>query len=472
MTDHAAHCVIGAGPSGLACADVLTRASAPCRVLEQDADVGGMCRTIDFHGYLFDLGGHRFLSKDPGVNALWRSVLGDDLHQVQRLSRIFYRRRFFNYPLSFLNTFWNLGPVESVWSVGSFFASKVFHRGDEETFEGWIIRHFGRRLYEIFFKSYTEKVWGMECRHISAEWAKQRIMGLSLRAALQKALLGHSARAGRTLYERFLYPVRGPGQFYGRLADRITDAGGEITRQARVERIFWCGRSVEAVGVTGPDGDVRRMTVDHLFSSMAAGDVIRAMDPRPPEAVIAAAEQLRFRGFISVNVILDKETVFPDQWIYVHSPEVKLGRIQNYKNWSPAMVADYHKTTLGLEYFCSPGDAVWEMNDEDMIGFALDELERTGIVSRRYLINAFVTRCPQAYPVYALGYRAALETVRHYLTGFENLYMMGRQGLFRYCNSDHAMIMGRLAAEKALGRSSADLWATDGKNGYLETEDL
>ncbi len=461
--------IAGAGPAGLACALSLARRGREAIVVEKDSRAGGLCQTIDFNGCLFDMGGHRFLTRIDEIDALWRETLGEELLRVKRLSRIFYRGRFFKYPLSFLDTFLNLGPAESVLCIGSYLKDRVSKPADDATFEGWITNRFGRRLYRIFFDVYTQKVWAIPCKDLSADWARQRIQGLSLKVALRKAILGSLTSGPKTLTEEFLYPRRGPGQFTDRLQDEAAGRGVRFVMNTAVTEVEHDGRTVLAAGLRSPHSPgTKTVPVSHLISSMPLPRLINALRPLPPEPVLAAASKLKFRSFLVVNIILARKNLFPDQWIYVHSPEVRLGRIQNYKNWSPAMILDPDKTSLGLEYFCDEGDAFWRKTDAELIAFALGELARIGIGSREHFVSGFVVRRPDAYPVYAREYREPLRIVSGFLACFGNLLTIGRAGLFRYCNSDLALRMGLLAADKVLGSAATDLWNLGRERDYLE----
>jgi len=464
--------ILGAGPAGMACAYTLAKANAPLTILEKNSEPGGLCRTLNFHGYLFDIGGHRFLSKSEEINDLWHEVMGDDMLRVKRLSRIYYRRKFFNYPLSFSNTFWNLGPVESALCVGSYLRAKFNRSLQDSTFEGWAIKHFGRRLYNIFFKSYTEKVWARTCSTISSDWAIQRIRGLSLKVAIQNALSGNKRHSPKTLTKEFLYPRTGPGDFYHRMAEQIALENRKILYNSNVVRIGHDGEKISSVMTQKPsNGRQHReeVPVDYLFSSIPLPEMIKSLNPRPPYSVLEAADRLAFRNLVVVNVILKKEHIFDDQWIYMHSPDILMGRIQNYKNWSPAMVLDSGKTSLGLEYFCTREDNIWNMDDINLIDFAMSELEKTGIASRRDFIDGFVVRESNVYPVYYLGYKRDVATIREYLNGFRNMQVIGRGGLFRYDNSDHALLTGIYAAKNFLKEGPYDVWAADTDKEYLES---
>jgi protoporphyrinogen oxidase len=451
--------IIGAGPAGMACAYTLAKKGYCPIVIEKEDAPGGLCRTLNFENYLFDIGGHRFLTDSKEVDNLWHEIMGDDLIRVRRLSRIYYRKRYFNYPLSFFNTFWNLGLVESFSCVSSYLKCKYFQHRDDDTFKGWIINRFGKRLYDIFFKTYTEKVWAVPCEDISADWAKQRISGLSLKVAIQKTLLRIKGSTPKTLCEEFLYPERGPGEFYQRLKELLLTFGVKFKFGSNIINIRHDGKKVASVVIEKRDnGEKEELPVDYLFSSMPLPVLMKSMLPQPPEDIIQTAHKLEFRSFIAVNIVLDKENIFPDQWLYIHCPEVKLGRIQNYKNWSRAMALDLKKTSLGLEYFCTEGDSLWRMNDMDMINFALSELEKIGIVSRRHLINGFVIRLANVYPVYSIDYRNNINIIQRYLDRFSNFQTMGRSGLFRYCNSDHALLTGIYCARKLLGENAPCVW--------------
>lgn len=460
--------IIGAGPAGMACAYTLAQNGRTSVVISDEKVVGGLCQTIEFSGYLFDIGGHRFLSKSDLINAIWQEVMGEDLLKVRRLSRIFYRKSFFNYPLSFFNTFSNLGPIESLRCIASYGYCRLAKPGDDQTFEGWIINRFGKRLYKIFFDTYTRKVWAVPCKDISADWAVQRIRGLSLRVAIKKALLGASSRSPKTLAEEFFYPKRGPGQFYARFEKKLQEQGTQFLLGKKAVRVNRNGEKVISIAVRDKNGSEEEIAVDYLFSSMPLTQLIRSLNPPAPEAIRSAVSNLKFRSFLVVNVILDCKALFPDQWIYVHSPDVKIGRIQNYKNWSPFMTVNPSRTSLGLEYFCTEGDELWEMNDVDLIDLALEELDNIGIVSRKHLINGFVVRRRNVYPVYSLDYQKSLDVVREYLLRFENLQTMGRTGLFRYDNSDHAMLSGIAAAKNYLSKCHYNLWSQGPQQEYLE----
>lgn len=461
--------ILGAGPAGMACAYNLAEANQPSLVIEKYDIPGGMCRTINYYGYFFDVGGHRFLSKSEEINKLWQKVMNKDMLKVKRVSRIYYRKRYFNYPLTFFNTFWNLGLIESFLCIASYLRYKI-KSSDDTTFEGWITNRFGKRLFEIFFKTYTEKIWGVATKNISADWAAERIRGLSLKIAIQKALLGARKGIPKTLSDEFLYPRTGSGEFYQRLYELTLKRGGQFVFNKNVIRIKHNSQRVLAVEIQDCHNYKKEeLVTDYLFSSIPLPVFIKILDPPPPENILVCAKKLQFRSHIAANIILDKEHVFPDQWIYIHSPNVKLGRIQNYKNWSSVMVKDTKKTSLGLEYFCTEGDYLWNMNDIDLINFALQELEKVGIASRHYLIDGFVVRQPNAYPVYYLGFRQHLNVIQNYIEKISNLQIVGRGGLFRYGNSDYALLTGIYSARNFLGENNYNIWEMDAERTYLES---
>jgi len=461
--------IIGSGPAGMACAYTLAKSGISPLILEKEPVAGGLCRTIDFKGYLFDIGGHRFLSKSPEINLFWPEIMGDRLLRVKRLSRIYYRKRYFNYPLSFFNTLFNLGPVDSFLCLGSYLKHVYTKPSAQDTFEGWITSKFGRLLYEIFFKSYTEKIWGIPCKEISSDWASQRIRGLSLGAAIIKALFGLEAGAPKTLCTEFLYPSQGPGEFYTALKALTEKNGADFLFGKKVLRIRHSGyRIVSCMVEDRATGIQQELPVAYLFSSIPLSIFIRALDPPAPQKVLQAAGFLSFRSFLVVNVILNRPDIFKDQWVYVHSPQVKLARIQNYKNWSAGMVSDMRKTSLGLEYFCFEGDALWLMSDTQLIEFALNELESIGISAHAYFLDAFVTRHADAYPVYRLGYQEKRKLIFDYVKQFTNFQTLGRAGLFCYGNSDHALLTGIYAAKNYLRQGDFDLSSVNADKEYLE----
>ncbi|MCG8589532.1 MAG: NAD(P)/FAD-dependent oxidoreductase [Proteobacteria bacterium] len=459
--------IIGGGPAGLTAADELCRLERPACVFESDAVVGGIARTVAYRGYRFDIGGHRFFTKVPVVQQRWEEVLGGDMLQRSRLSRIFYGSRFFDYPLRPANALLGLGPVEAVRIGASWLRAQLFPERDERTFEDWVSNRFGRRLFEIFFKTYTEKVWGMPCSEISADWAAQRIRNLDLLTAVRNAFLGgRSGQVVTSLIEQFHYPRLGPGMMWERVRDRVEAQGVPVHMGTRVSRLQHAGGRIRAAEVCDADGP-RVEAGAHFLSSMPIRELILALDPPAPEAVQAAARRLRYRDFLTVGLILDREPPFEDNWIYVHSPAVRVGRIQNYRQWSPEMVPGPDRWSLGLEYFVQEGDDLWSQDDKELIALARRECAQLGLVPEADVSDGVVIRMPKAYPVYDDVYREALAVIREYLSGFSNLQLIGRNGQHRYNNQDHSMLTAIYAAQNVAG-AQHDVWDVNVDEDYHE----
>ncbi|MEI6084580.1 MAG: NAD(P)/FAD-dependent oxidoreductase, partial [Verrucomicrobiota bacterium] len=443
--------IIGGGPAGLTAAYELAQAGRRAVVLEKDTVLGGIARTVNYKGYRFDIGGHRFFTKVPAVERFWRAVLADsEFLRRDRLSRIYYTKKFFFYPLRAWNALSGLGFWNSLCIVASYVWAQLFPIQPELTFEQWVTNRFGARLYRTFFKSYTEKVWGIPCDQISAEWAAQRIKGLSLLAALKNALL-QQPNTIKTLIDAFDYPRLGPGQMWETVATLIQAHGHEIRSDAPVEKIHWtAGR------VTGVETD-ELVTGSYYLSSMPLRELIEKLSPAAPAPVRQAAAQLHYRDFLTVALIVNRRDVFPDNWIYIHDPDVKMGRIQNFKNWSPDMVPDQNKTCLGLEYFCFAGDGLWTMPDAELIELAKRELEQVGLARAAEVEDGTVVRMPKAYPVYDGAYGEHLAVVREFLGSLENLQVIGRNGMHKYNNQDHSMYTAMLAVKNICG-GRYNLW--------------
>jgi protoporphyrinogen oxidase len=457
--------IIGAGPAGLAAARQLVNTQHfQVHVLEKADKVGGISRTESHNGYLFDIGGHRFFSRDPVITGLWQEMLGRDFLTVRRRSRIFYRRRYFSYPLNLWETVGNLGSMESLISCLSYLKAKIFPFADEDTFEQWTVNRFGRRLYEMFFKSYTEKVWGIPCTRIRSDWAAQRIKGLSFRTALSHALFRNTDTV--SLIEAFSYPRLGPGMMWEKFSHEIQAAGGSVELGSPVVAIHHTDGLVREVSYRQADDIVRR-PADEVVASLPLDNLISIMDPSPPPEILEAASKISYRSFIIIILVFDEEDLFPDQWLYIHSPEVTVGRIQNFKNWSPAMVPDQRTTSLGLEYFCDENDTLWSSDDQDLIRLAIQEIGHLGIARAGKVIDSCVLRQPKAYPVYDEHYREHVEVLKTYLGQIRNLQTIGRNGMHRYSNMDLAMTSGILAAQNITG-ARHDLWQLGNSADYLE----
>lgn len=457
--------IVGAGPAGLGAALELTEHGHTPIVLEQHRTVGGLARTETYRGHRFDIGGHRFYTKLPEVEARWRALLGPDFRRVRRRSRIHWNGAFLAYPLSLPDAARHLGFAEGARAVASYCRARVSRPGDERTFEDWVVARFGRRLYEQFFRTYTEKVWGVPCNRIAADWAAQRIHGLSLgRAILQATGIGRGRV--RSLIEEFDYPRLGPGMMWERCRDVVEARGGRVQTDTEVVGIRRDGFRVTGVVCRNAAG-MCPLPARQLVSSMAITDLVARLDPPAPLSVQDAARGLRHRAFIVVALVLRGARLFDDQWLYVHTPEVRVGRIQNFKNWSPDLVTTADTTTLGLEYFCDEGDDLWSMADDALCALASRELAQLGLAARSDVTDAVVVRQPKAYPVYDPGYRERLDVLRRFLDRFENLQTIGRNGLHRYNNQDHAMLTGILAARRLLG-GSHDVWAVSAERAHYE----
>jgi protoporphyrinogen oxidase len=463
--------IIGAGPAGLTAAYELSKTGTPNVVLEKDDVVGGLSRTVSYRGYLFDIGGHRFFTKVQVVHDLWREILGDEnFCRRERLSRIYYNKVLFHYPLRVANTLRGMGLWNSLLILLSYLRAQLFPITPEESLEAWVSNRFGRRLYRIFFKTYTEKVWGIPCSEISADWAAQRIKGLSLFTAVKNALLrqqtSNSSATVTSLIDSFHYPRRGPGMMWEAAASFVRASGNEILFNAAVRRIAHNGNRVRALEAV-IDGQNRIFEGTHFISSMPIRELIDRLDPSAPSEVQEAARSLNYRDFITVALIVDKEHLFPDNWIYVHDPAVKLGRIQNFKNWSPDMLPDRSKTCLGLEYFCFEGDGLWTMSDRDLIALAKAELKTLALAEPDEIIDGKVVRVPKAYPVYDSHHREALSIIRKFLAPLANLQLVGRNGMHKYNNQDHSMLTAMLAVRNIQGANHG-LWEVNVERDYHE----
>jgi len=458
--------IIGAGPAGLTAAYELSKAGVASTILERDDVVGGLARTVNYKGYRFDIGGHRFFTKVTLVEDLWKEVLGDDLIRRSRLSRIYYNGKFYYYPLRAFNALLNLGLWETMLCMASFAKARVFPRRPENDFATWVTNRFGRRLFETFFKTYTEKVWGIPCTEIRAEWAAQRIKGLSLLSAVKNALFGELGKTKeeviKTLIDEFDYPRHGPGMMWERTRELVETRGSKVVFHAPVERIHWREGGVEAVEAKG-----RLYPLTHLISSMPVRDLIESLYPSPGREMLEAAGDLHYRDFLTVSLVVNKRDLFPDNWIYVHDSSVKLGRIQNFNNWSPEMVPDPSTTCLGLEYFCFEGDGLWTTPDAELVELGKRELHRLGLVDPADVVDGAVVRMTKAYPVYDAGYEAAMDKVRQFLTRIPNVQLTGRNGMHRYNNQDHSMLTAVLAARNILG-GHYDLWKINVEQEYHE----
>jgi protoporphyrinogen oxidase len=467
---------IGAGPAGLTAAYLLGKQGIAATVLEQDpVYVGGISRTATYKGFAFDIGGHRFFSKSAEVNALWSEILANDFLDRPRKSRIYYRGKLFDYPLKAFDALSKLGPIEALRCVLSYVKVRLQPVPDPKTFEQWVTNRFGRRLFGIFFKTYTEKVWGMKCSEISADWAAQRIKDFSLVKAIWHAIMpqktGSGANVIKTLINSFRYPRRGPGMLWEETARRIAGQGGVVQLGRRVTALRWNQAQARWTVVTrSQDGSEHSISCDHVISSMPMRELARALDPAPSGPALRAAEGLRYRDFLTVALIVKDRDVFDDNWIYIHEPGVKVGRIQNYKSWSPEMVPDASLNCYGLEYFCFEGDGIWAAADAELIRLASEEVVKLGLAEAGDIVDGAVVRQPKAYPVYDEGYQERVEAIRRELEAhYPALHLVGRNGMHKYNNQDHAMMTAMLTVENIRqGKRAFDVWNVNQDAEYHE----
>ncbi|WP_426312865.1 NAD(P)/FAD-dependent oxidoreductase [Methylobacterium fujisawaense] len=479
MSHHTETLVIGAGPAGLTAAYLLSKKGRSVTVLERDpAQVGGISRTVSHNGYLFDIGGHRFFSKSQAVVDLWDEILPNDFIERPRLSRIYYRGRYYAYPLKAFEALRNLGVFTSAACVASYLYARLRPVEEPKTFHAWVRNQFGERLFAIFFKTYTEKVWGMSCDAISADWAAQRIKGLDLGAAIRdgiKRSLGLRKRtpAGgpviKTLIESFRYPRRGPGMMWEAAAAKIEAQGGHLRLDRSVDSLSYdAGTGIWTVAARRADGSRETFTARNVISSAPVRELVDAIRPRPLSTFNARA--LKYRDFLTVALIAKSDKNFPDNWIYIHDPSVKVGRVQNFRSWSPEMVPDADRTCLGLEYFCFEGDGLWNADDAELVELAKREIGQIGLIDPADVVDACVVRQPKAYPVYDEEYAGHVVTVRRELErDFPTLHLVGRNGMHKYNNQDHAMMTAMLTVENILcGRRRHDVWRVNEDAEYTE----
>ena len=460
--------VFGGGPAGLTATYDSAKRNIEAICFEADNMVGGISRTVERNNFRFDIGGHRFFSKIQLVNNLWEEVLGEDFLLRPRLSRIFYNGTFFNYPLQASNALFGLGIINSMLIGCSYLKSRLFPIIPEENFEQWVSNRFGFKLYDTFFKTYTEKVWGIDCRQIRAEWAAQRIKGLSLWSAVLNALFSKKTSI-KTLIDEFHYPRLGPGQMYETMADKAVASGATLKLNHRVNGLHHKnGRIISAV-VTNLDNEICEKGTDFI-STMPITKLITSLLPAPPTKVLDAAKALRYRALLTINLMIDGPQQLPDTWIYVHDPNVKMGRIQCFANWSPHMVPD-NKSSLGLEYFCWEDDEIWTMADKDLIELGKKEIQRLGLVDTSKIFDGFVVRMPKCYPVYDEYYAGHIETIKNYLKQFKNLQLCGRYGLFKYNNMDHSILTALYAVDNVIG-ANHDVWDVNADDDYHEEQSM
>jgi len=458
--------ISGAGPAGLTAAYEACKKGLSPVVFEKDKEVGGISKTVNYKNYLFDIGGHRFFTKYDEVKIIWNEILGDDFLARPRLSRIYYNNKFFYYPLKPLNALMNLGISNSFLVMLSYIYSQITPYRNVTNLEEWVSNKFGKKLFNIFFKTYTEKVWGISCKEIQADWAAQRIKGLSL----GKAVLNSIGFLGKdrltTLIDEFRYPRRGPGQMWNRAKQIVEERGGKVELNSQVIQFNKKGNKIISA-LMKSDGSLQEINGDYFLSTIPLRELVQAIKPAVPDDVLKAARALKYRDFFTVSLVINKPFVFPDNWIYIHSPEVKVGRIQNFKNWSPEMAPDSQMTSLGLEYFCFDTDDIWEKDDKELIELGTKEVIKLKFASREQIIDGFVIRSPKTYPIYDEGYKERIEIIKDYLSTIKNLQTMGRNGLHRYNNQDHSMLSAIFAIRNILGENRS-IWDINVDDEYHE----
>lgn len=461
--------VIGAGPAGLSCAHELAKKGVEVEIYEASEFVGGMSRSFELWGQRVDLGPHRFFSKEKKINRFFAEVLQGEFTMINRLTRIYYKRRFFQYPLKFTNVLFNLNPFTIVRILWDYLMQRINPIKNPTTFESWVTNRFGKKLYEIFFKSYSEKLWGIPCSKIDADWAAQRIKTLSLIGAVISAIKGNAGNKHKTLVDEFAYPKNGTGLLYEKCADLIRQNGGKINLSSPVKRVHVNGNN-EAKSIELIDGTT--VEADHIISTMPFTALIKGFDS-VPEAVKQAADQLYFRNTILVYLEIDGVGLFEDNWIYVHSPDVQHGRITNFRNWCPTLYGDKQTSIICMEFWAFEEDEIWTMEDEKLSELAKKEIATLRLVPESMgILNTKVIRIPKCYPVYETGYQEPLKTLENFIDGIGNLTPIGRYGSFKYNNQDHSILMGLLAAENITGEGKTNLWEINTDDEYQEEGDI
>ena len=457
--------IIGAGPAGLTAAWEAEKHGIKTIILESDKEIGGISRTVEKNGWRFDIGGHRFFTKVDEVYKIWDEILDKkDFLMRPRMSRIYYKNKFYDYPLKASNALFNLGIIEAIRCVLSYFYVRLNPPKNQDNFENWVAARFGWRLYNIFFKTYTEKVWGVDARTIGSDWASQRIKNLSLMKAILNAFqINKSGEIITTLIDKFKYPKYGPGMMWETAYRKLLEKNHKILLSSKVVSI---DKNNDTYEVTIQSGEV--FEAKNILSSMPLAHLPKTINPEPNNNIIASGKNLKFRDFLSVALVIDEEDAFPDNWIYIHDPGVKVGRVQNYGSWSPYMVKE-GKTCLGLEYFVNIGDELWTMDDKDLINLAIKELEKLSLINKDSTHEGYVVRMPKAYPVYDLDYSKNIETIENWLSkDHKNIFPIGRNGMHRYNNQDHSMMTAVLSIRNILLGETNDIWRVNVEEDYHE----
>lgn len=443
--------IIGAGPAGITCAYELAKRGIEVHVYEAGAQVGGLAKTIDLWGNKLDLGPHRFFSHDARVNQLWLEVVGRDYKMVKRLTRVYYKNRFYFYPIRPLDALRKLGLASSIKCLISYFAEKLFPVKQDGSFENWVISRFGKQLFTIFFKTYSEKLWGLPCADLDADFAAQRIKKFSLGEAIKHGL-GWRVHH-KTLIDEFAYPIYGTGMVYERMEAKIRKCGGNVFLQTPVKRIVTEHNQVSGIELVNG----QTIAYNHVVSTMPFTSMVKQLPGVPPH-IAAMAKSLRFRNTILVYLLIDGSDLFPDNWLYIHSEELRTGRITNFNNWVPEIIHNPKTTTVALEYWCNDEDDIWKEVDEQLIHLATTEFLSTGLNKRKRVLQGYVYRIPRCYPVYKRGYKVPLKQMESFVSGIKGLSVIGRYGSFKYNNQDHSILMGLLAAENIADHKHHNLW--------------
>ena len=459
--------VVGAGPAGLSAAYLLAKSNIKVDVYEAGSTVGGMAKTISLWNQRVDLGPHRFFSSDPRVNKLWLEMVGSDYSMVNRLTRIYYKKTFFDYPIRPFNALKGLGAFESFRCITSYILAKIFPIKEIKTFESWVINRFGARLFGIFFKSYSEKLWGISCKELDSDFAAQRIKKLSLLEAIKSAFIGKERTKHKTLIDEFAYPHLGAGFIYERMAAEIRKNGGKIIFNTFVSSVI---SSQEEANPRVILEDGRTLEYDHIISTMPITLLVQKMNA--PPNIIRHSQALTFRNTLLVYLQIEGENLFPDQWIYIHSSELKTGRITNFSNWVPTINMGMKDTILCLEYWCYDDEQIWEKNENQLISLAKEEIYKTNLIPFKSVKNGHVVRVPKCYPVYKSGYRSHLKPIETFLSEQKNISVIGRYGSFKYNNQDHSILMGILAAENLTRGTNHNLWELNTDYEYQESSKI
>jgi protoporphyrinogen oxidase len=470
--------ILGAGPAGLAAAYTLAKQDQVVTVVERESKVGGLAKSVYFHGFILDYGPHRFFTKLSPVIRLWNEVLGNEQVTVKRLTRIFYGGKYFSYPIQAKEVLFALGLQETINILYSYLLSRLtslfLPKTNPKNFAEWITAKVGQRLVKIFFEGYTEKLWGIPCTEIEAEWAAQRIKGLSLSKAIRNAMLGNNDKV-KSLIDQFQFPRLGSGQLYDLICDRLHEQGQSVLLNTEVISCHHNGVAITNIGLRDRHTGLESIVdCEYVISSIPLNLLVQQMQPSPPVEVITAAKSLQFRNTVLVYLIVAGESLFPDNWLYINDAKVRLGRVTNFANWSPEMLPNSSRanTPLCCEYWCNPDESIWQESEANLIALATDELRQIKLINNEIVIDGFVIRLSRSYPVYTGNYREAIATIQSYLSKFSNLQLIGRYGAFKYNNQDHSLLMGIYAAENILGSVKHDLWSVNSDSDYAEEINL